>query len=223
MHHTYTIQTLPKSHPNPKTWTTLLAAYKFLRLHALQTSPSSFSSTYAREAAFTPAEWEARLQNPLALTLVAIPTPAPTNNGESTRPGPESDATDADAWIESEWAGTAVLFGPVHSSLAADEESSEDLVSPPTFEIFALFVRSAARGRGLATRLVDGAVARARETVREQGGGEDVDVRVTVTAGNGEIIALYRKCGFEVVKDAGNNGGSAEVAMVRRERGPAAA
>jgi ribosomal protein S18 acetylase RimI-like enzyme len=39
-----------------------LAIFKEVRLRALQESPSAFGSTYARERAFTDAEWEARLE-----------------------------------------------------------------------------------------------------------------------------------------------------------------
>ena len=39
-----------------------LATFKEVRLAALQESPSAFGSTYAREQAFTDAEWKSRLE-----------------------------------------------------------------------------------------------------------------------------------------------------------------
>ena len=38
-------------------------AFRTVRLHALQDSPGAFSSTYARECAFSDAEWQQRIAN----------------------------------------------------------------------------------------------------------------------------------------------------------------
>jgi GNAT superfamily N-acetyltransferase len=47
--------------------------WKAIRLRSLQDSPSAFGSTYAREAAFTEADWRDRLENPDSVAvLVAL-------------------------------------------------------------------------------------------------------------------------------------------------------
>lgn len=45
--------------------------YRALRLHALLSDPSSFSSNHAREVAFPLTEWVSRLDSPLRCTIVA--------------------------------------------------------------------------------------------------------------------------------------------------------
>ncbi|KAH9885668.1 hypothetical protein F4778DRAFT_760060 [Xylariomycetidae sp. FL2044] len=49
-----------------------LDRYKPFRLHALQTDPDAFGSTYARELAFTDETWLARLRNPSVQTFLAV-------------------------------------------------------------------------------------------------------------------------------------------------------
>jgi GNAT superfamily N-acetyltransferase len=183
-----TIRTLPKSHPNPQTWTRLIAQQKSFRLNALQTSPDSFSSTYAREAAFADSEWEARLQNPFALSLIAVK--------ERTREFSETETSrdDVQTWIESEWQGSAVVFGPV--SMDGVEIIKETLL----FEIFGLFVLPSVRGRGVGTQLVQSAVEYAILQAAEKFERREIVVRVRITAGNPNALELYEKLGFSVVQ-----------------------
>ncbi|KAF2690999.1 hypothetical protein K458DRAFT_412314 [Lentithecium fluviatile CBS 122367] len=186
---THAVHVLPKSHPNTETWAGLIRASKTFRLQALQTSPESFSSTYAREAAFTDHEWEARLQNSLALTLVAVKTPAT----ESSQTGKSRNT--AEDLLDLEWKGSAVLFGPLPqpSSPANDNKI-------PTFEIFALFVLPSARGYGMGASLIQAVIGHASSTAADEHGSGEVVVKVTVTPGNMKVVGLYEKLGFRVME-----------------------
>jgi GNAT superfamily N-acetyltransferase len=181
------IHPLPKSHSNPVTWARLISAQKVFRLQALQTSPESFSSTYAREVVFTDGEWEARLQNPLALTLVAVKC-STAEDGET-----EQGRGTFQACAEGDWQGSAVLFGP-----SLDPERS----NLPVFEIFGLFVLPSARGHGIGTSLVEVAIDQAGGVA----GYREVAVRVRAAAGNAQVVGLYEKLGFRVVQETTESG-----------------
>ncbi|KAG8214401.1 hypothetical protein J3R82DRAFT_9394 [Butyriboletus roseoflavus] len=84
---TYTL--FPIEHPVSPSQ---LAAYKTLRLASLQVDPQAFSSTYAREVAFSEDFWRQRLESPFKQTLVA--------------------SVLEDAGETGEWIGTASIVGP---------------------------------------------------------------------------------------------------------------
>ncbi|KAF2018804.1 hypothetical protein BU24DRAFT_458539 [Aaosphaeria arxii CBS 175.79] len=202
----YTIHPLPKSHPNPSTWTRILASHKHLRLTSLLLSPSAFSSTHAREAAFTHAEWDARLRNPLAVTFVAVsPSPSPLD-------GREDVVEDEDPVASGEnWIGTTVLYGPLDASTTSTEVAAS---TPVTFEIFALFVVPEARGKGVGRGLVAAAVECAKGVARERG--VEGFVRIAAAGGNERAIGVYEGLGFrrEEVEEGGEGEGDGTVRMV---------
>ncbi|KAJ4296610.1 hypothetical protein N0V90_006657 [Kalmusia sp. IMI 367209] len=180
------VHLLPKSHPDPSTWTSLFAKQKALRLHSLLTSPESFSSTYERESAFADADWEARLRNASASTFVATNRTAK----HAAAPG----VLDAEALLEGEWVGSAVLVGPASTN-------DEDERSTATFEIYGLFVLPDARGTGLGSALLEAAADYGRVLAAKQGC-ERVVVRISVAPGNERALKLYERVGF-VEKEAG--------------------
>ena len=201
MTETHRVHLLPKSHPDPTTWAHIVSAQKTFRLHALKTSPESFSSSYAREAAFTDSEWEARLQNPLALTLVAVKSP-PTEASTT-----EEDNDSAQTCIKGEWEGTAVLVGPL------PPKSDRDTT---VFEIFGLFVLPSARGHGIGARLIETAISEAVARAGEGGGARRVVVRVRAAAGNAKVVGLYERSGFGIVE--GREAEDGEILMELRRR-----
>jgi len=185
MSQTHWIHLLPKSHPDPVTWARLIAAQRDFRLHALRTNPASFSSTYAKEAAFNDSQWEARLQNPLALTLIAVRNPKAAESKTQERQYTVQDC------IEGEWEGTAVLFGP-----SPGQASTSDDNTIPTFEIFGLFVLPSARGRGIGTSLVEVSIGQAVA----RAGSREVIIKVRAAAGNAKVVGLYGNLGFDAVQ-----------------------
>lgn len=173
---------LPKSHPNPATWTNLIAKQKALRLHSLVASPESFSSTYERESAFKDSDWEARLQNPLAYTYVAKSEAAPL---------PQETVSSEDyleTFLNDAWVGSAVLVGP-----AGDSDMDEDWTA--TFDIYALYVLPEARGSGLGSALIDACTVHARDMAGAVKASKAV-IRVSVARGNEGVLGLYERIGF---------------------------
>ncbi|KAJ4354397.1 uncharacterized protein N0V89_006133 [Didymosphaeria variabile] len=173
----YSIVRLPKSHSHPPTWKALIAKQKTLRLQSLLTSPDSFSSTYEREIAFTDADWEARLQNPSAYTLIAVKSTA-------SRAGNDRDEGRLDSdYLDGEWVGSVVLVGP-------EEKHGSPFA---TFDICALFVLPEARGTGLGGKLIESA---ASEAQRLAGVASKVLIRAGVARGNERVLKLYERAGF---------------------------
>lgn len=177
----YTIVRLPKSHTDPPTWRALIARQKTLRLRALLTSPEAFGSTYERELAFADADWETRMRNPAATTLVAVAPRSAINANDDHH---HSDTARDTAYLDGEWAGSIVLVGApnAYGSILA------------TFEINALFVVPEARGAGLGAQLIERAVSEARELAPDAG---MIMISALVVRGNERVLGLYERTGFE--------------------------
>ena len=56
-------------------------AWRDIRLRALQDSPDAFGSTYAREVAFAETDWRRRLEDPDAVSVLALDGPRPVGMG----------------------------------------------------------------------------------------------------------------------------------------------
>ncbi|KAK7193756.1 hypothetical protein DPSP01_000310 [Paraphaeosphaeria sporulosa] len=179
--HSYSIVRLPKSHDHPQTWQVLIAKQKTLRLQSLLTSPEAFGSTYERESTFTDAEWEARLKNPIAHTLIAVDSNAP--HAVHKPNDDDQDAGTDDDDLYGAWVGSVVLIGPT--------EGDGMLIA--TYDINALFILPEARGTGLGAELVESAVSEAQKLAR---GAMRVVVRALVVRGNERVLKLYERAGF---------------------------
>ncbi|KAK2729833.1 GNAT family [Colletotrichum kahawae] len=116
---------LPKSHPSLAKFLQLSDRYKAFRLLSLRLSPESFGSTYAREVAFAPEKWLARLSNPLATTIVAVddggitppsPVQAPSSDDADRILSIETaDAAESDfeLALDAEWLASLTISGPL--------------------------------------------------------------------------------------------------------------
>ncbi|ORY06515.1 hypothetical protein BCR34DRAFT_571290 [Clohesyomyces aquaticus] len=198
---------LPERHENAVVWDRMISKQKDLRLQSLQLSPDSFSSTYDREAQFSRSEWKARLQNPKAFTFIAH------KNLET----PSMDVANATDMVQESWVGMAVLIGPLNSSSISevldDEFAKEGVLEFLQFEICGLFVLPDARRAGLGKALIRAAIAHAVHLACEK----DVDevcVGMAVTAGNMNVMGLYKSMGFVVAKGTATE---TEVQMVLRK------
>ncbi|RFU36047.1 hypothetical protein B7463_g358, partial [Scytalidium lignicola] len=156
---------------------------KTFRLVSLQVSPEAFSSTYAREIAFTDDIWVQRLSNPLATTFIA------RESGEivstSTILGPLDDDLDKLLLAGNPWTAIAdglTCAGPVLY-----------------FRINGMFTHPEARGQGIASRLIKQALAFAE--ARAASLGKEFAVSIAVKAANTAAKALYEKCGFTTVQE----------------------
>ena len=144
-------------------------AMRDIRLEALRDTPDAFGSTYARDAAFEPAEWHRR----------------------ATRDG-------------SFFAFIPGLAEP--AGLAGGYEEG-----PGVVELISMFVRPAARGRGVGEALIDAVVAWAKDKGA-------ASVHLWVAESNPPALRLYERCGFTVTPERQqlpSNPALSEVAMLR--------
>ena len=188
----YQIYLLPKSHPDAAVWAEVNQRYRDLRLQSLQISPESFSSTYAREIEFTGSQWEARLKNPIAFSLVAVRPTIPKTNVEDL--------------IGGVWVGNVVLLGPFDEQPAVDQNH-------PKFDINALFVMPEERRHGLGKGLVQAAIDHGKVLGRETGA-KEVIFQLLVLPSNTDVVNWYKGLGFGL---AGSGSGSEGGGMVTLE------
>ena len=191
----YRIQLLPRLHHDPSVWTQIIERQKILRLQSLQLSPESFSSTYARETKFTEKDWEARLQNPLAFTFVAVGPPGETAEGLGD-----------DDLLNGVWVGMVVLIGPfiqvrslAQNDLGREEKGKEQRPVRPQYDyrIDGLIVLPQARRLGLGKALLMSAIDHADAFGRKNGAAE-VNITLSVYSGNSNALVLYQKVGFQL-------------------------
>jgi GNAT superfamily N-acetyltransferase len=147
---------LPKLHPELSIWRRIIDRQKDLRLLSLQLSPDSFTSTYAREVNFTHRDWEARLQNPVASTFVAIGPPEE-----------EIEGGHVDDPLSGTWVGMVVLVGPLRRFDEQKRQMSKSTYDGSVahyfeFELCGMFVLPYAQGTGLGKALVTSAVDHAK-------------------------------------------------------------
>ncbi|KXH26256.1 hypothetical protein CSIM01_03634 [Colletotrichum simmondsii] len=197
---------LPKSHPFPAKFQTLLDRYKFLRLTSLLLSPSCFGSTHAREVAFPPEKWVSRLTNPGATTIIIYEDE--TSSPSSTD---ESPSTSLDKALTAEWLATLTINGPLDSeTLSASfhdfgptHQSSPDV---PVFQyvINGMFVTPSARGKQLGTKLLEFAKAHvASEIATTHAEGKEKErarISLIVDYDNEPARKTYARSGFEIVR-----------------------
>ncbi|KAK3337321.1 acyl-CoA N-acyltransferase [Cercophora scortea] len=158
-----------------------LRSYKPFRLRALETDPSCFSSTYAREAALHDNDWRQRVLNPLRTTVVAVAV-APDDHGKE-------DGEEEDQPILS----SATLIGPIPPPPAYASGSTE----PLHWEVNGVWTAPEARRNGLAQRVLEAAAAYAKAQATEKQRG--CLLSVLVVRDNLAALSLYTACGYEVM------------------------
>ncbi|EXF82913.1 hypothetical protein CFIO01_01283 [Colletotrichum fioriniae PJ7] len=199
---------LPKSHPSPTKFQTLLDRYKSLRLTSLLLSPSCFGSTHAREAVFPQEKWLFRLANPVATTIIIYEDVASASSLTN-------DSSSLDKALTAEWLATLTINGPLDqqtlsSSLHLDpsivdfgptHQTSPD-VPTSQYVINGMFVIPSARGKKLGTQLLEFARTHVVAEIRSQraetkrGG---VRISLIVDYDNEPARKTYERSGFEIV------------------------
>lgn len=158
--------------------------YRNLRLAALKQSPTSFSSTYEIEAAFSDAVWLSRLSEPSKETFICV-------------------ASSAIPDMEEEWVAQVTLLGPVPTSMyALPEEAGQPEVLPDEeeekWQMLSLYTLPTHRGKGLGKKLCQEAFKFASAVERSPP--SKVRVRIMVKPENHATLRLYGSLGF---KEAG--------------------
>ncbi|KAK1637790.1 hypothetical protein BDP81DRAFT_393478 [Colletotrichum phormii] len=212
---------LPKSHPDPVEFQTLLNRYKSFRLSSLLLSPSCFGSTHAREVAYPPEKWTSRLTDPLATTIVIYEDASPAGTSTSidsaasttSSPSPTDENSLLDNALTAEWLAILTISGPLDpqtltTSLHLDpslvdfgptQQTSPD-IPLKQYVINGMFVIPSARGKKLGTKLLEYAKAYVTAKVRTQGQGKgEARISLIVDYDNESARKTYERSEFEVV------------------------
>ncbi|KAL1967367.1 hypothetical protein VTN77DRAFT_3151 [Rasamsonia byssochlamydoides] len=156
--------------------------YKELRLQALKLSPTSFSSTYKLEAAFTDPDWVSRLARDGIETFVCA----------------AHDQSHGSNQNQVNWVAQVTLRGPL---------SAEDFILPPAsghptprldaeeerWQMLSLFVLPSHRGKGIGKALCREAL---RYLTSYQPHPTQVRVRLMIKPENHVVVNMYRQLGF---------------------------
>jgi ribosomal protein S18 acetylase RimI-like enzyme len=157
--------------------------YRDLRLAALKQSPTSFSSTYETEAAFSDSIWLSRLSEPSKETFICVTSSAAPN-------------------VQEEWVAQVTLLGPISASAyTLPDEAGQPPVLPDDeeekWQMLSLYTLPTHRGKGLGKKLCQEAF---KFLTAIQSNPPKVRVRIMVKPENHITLGLYPSLGF---KDAG--------------------
>jgi ribosomal protein S18 acetylase RimI-like enzyme len=158
------------------------AIYRLVRLRALSESPVQFSSTFAREFAFTEQTWESRLSNPDAICIIA------SSRLSLDEKSSEVDEIQAYSWDEpSQFAVSDLEYhGIVVGIRAFDDPKKAYLVS---FWVSPLSRRRQI-GRTLVSKVVEWAKCHLNQRTKFD------SVILDVQKDNSPARRLYESCGF---------------------------
>lgn len=163
----------------------LAAKYRDLRLHALQQSPDSFSSTYEEESTYSLETWQSRLFRPGKTTFVCID---------------KSSSAPSDAVEEGQWAGQISVLGPIPADtyrlpIESGQPAVVDDSEEERWQVSGLFTLPTYRGKGLAKMLCKAAF-------ESLGSPQGKTTRIRLMAKPQNVVTL-RLCGSMGFEDAG--------------------
>jgi ribosomal protein S18 acetylase RimI-like enzyme len=197
---------LPSAHNDQEYLNNFALRLKDLRLRSLQTDPEAFSSTYAMENKQPLEFWTKRLQNPAARHFIIA------------RSGSSDEHSDREGdLLSDEWVSLLVVFGPqaIHpdkfenaSSWMACLDSNRNLEdveiseqrSVLMYHIVGVWVAPEARRRGVAKRMVEGAI----DTIKQEGQQKRASTAICTIGVQDTAMAaqnLYQACGFSKVAE----------------------
>ncbi|KAG2123803.1 hypothetical protein DEU56DRAFT_745066 [Suillus clintonianus] len=157
--------------------------YKALRLTSLKIDPSSFSSTYEREIAFTPEIWAQRLTSRFKRTFIA------------------SVKDEGSIGVGETWVGMISVLGPSELIPATLEPFERAGVGADwdMYFVAGMWVHPEHRERGLGTSLVKAGLEWVQtnvDPINDSEGKRDKMVLLLVGDDNASGRALYQKVGF---------------------------
>lgn len=207
----------------------IVKRFKHIRLMALELSPEAFSSTYAREVAFTDDIWVGRITNPLGKAFIAVgPDNSPnvrSIDGHEKQHGPALTTL-----LNAPWKGSVTIIGPkllppdqpelerTPWKIFTRENSSDtpDLASMErghvVYVIVGMYVSPDGRREGHGRRLVDAAIAAAVEECRRVLASK-MSICLEVHYDNIPAAKLYANVGF-TRRDTPNESNPKDVNMV---------
>ncbi|RDX43066.1 hypothetical protein OH76DRAFT_1244564 [Lentinus brumalis] len=159
--------------------------YREVRLTALRTDPSAYSSTYEREAAFDEETWRARLTGSGNVTLVA----------RARRPDTLDGST------EGRGEGVGCMRVIAARSLPAGE-GPQGVDPGRDYFVFGMWVRPEHRRRGVGSMLLENGLAWVLEDAAARMGSEGAaGVWLAVTATNSGAKRMYEEAGFRELSE----------------------
>jgi len=172
----YTYTRIDPSDPN---LSALAEKYRELRLSALKESPTSFSSTYETEVAFTKDQWISRLRTPGKETFICTTSP-------------QIIAADC------EWVAQVTLLGPIAAqTFRLPESSGQPAVAnddeEEKWQMLSLYTLPSHRGRGVGKDLCREAFRYLTSLERLP---KKVRVRIMVKPQNTVTLKMYGGLGF---------------------------
>ncbi|KAI0327918.1 hypothetical protein GY45DRAFT_1326991 [Cubamyces sp. BRFM 1775] len=199
---TYDISAIPAPPTSADT-----ICYKNIRLTALRTDPSCFSSTYEREVAFGEETWGERLSGNGKAVFVARRARLPSYSGDGCEKGEHEEAP---------FVGTlSVVAARALPSIAIPDGADRG----SSYFIFGMWVAPDHRRRGVGRKLLEAGVKWAAQDIAEAlgEGREDMyrsqvpaEVFLTVAASNKDAKQMYEKSGFESMSAELEGGGAAK-------------
>jgi ribosomal protein S18 acetylase RimI-like enzyme len=191
----YEVIQLPKDETSIRRWVNRVKAF---RLHSLQTSPSSFLSTYARENAFTDDIWYERLSNPKAITFIAIQADRIVST--ITLIGPLPFAPDELSPLGNPW-------------VPMDGRAAVKIPTTSHWRINGMFTLPEARGRGVAKALIE--AAKKFGVAQAAADGKGLVLSIAVDEDNGPAKSLYSHCGFVTIREETNRDDGRNVLLMK--------
>lgn len=182
------ITTIPKTWAGEDEFLDTVERFKAIRLLSLRNDPNCFGSTYSREVEYPDTRWQERLRSQDVFHIIA------------SRPDGTEECTTQPSYPTGKWIGMIVPRRPG--------------VQGEHYTITGMFVSPAARGTGIASRLLKHALEVIREDRKQRGGGQ-ARVDLTVDTSNIAAVQLYQKCGFSIDYEARSPGlsGRPELSM----------
>ncbi|KAI0717563.1 hypothetical protein C8T65DRAFT_640982 [Cerioporus squamosus] len=169
--------------------------YRELRLAALRTDPSAYSSTYEREAAFDEEAWRARVAGSGMVTFVARALYPDTTSEDGT----DSAGEGRDAVGHGEGVGTMRVFAA--RTLPAGE-GPQGVDRERDYFVFGMWVRPEHRRRGVGRKLLESGLAWVLEDAAAHVGPEGaIGVWLAVTATKCGAKKMYEAAGFRELPD----------------------
>ncbi|KAL4989603.1 hypothetical protein BDW68DRAFT_156229 [Aspergillus falconensis] len=216
---------IPKQYSTTEFLAKIVSRYKALRLTALQRSPESFTSTYAREVQFDDETWTSRVFNPLGAIFIAL---SPDTTAENVCIRPDDDQS---MLIGRPWLGKLTLMGPVLFPVndekatrapwelftdidfkrAAEEATSIPAGSNVVYVLFGMYVLPEARGAGNGQRLLEAAIRAVDMESKEKK--VNGTVIILVARENEKAKRLYERVGFVAWEESVDIEGEAHWAL----------
>ncbi|KAF7513324.1 hypothetical protein GJ744_009745 [Endocarpon pusillum] len=203
---------IPKEYADALMLDSVAQAFRDIRLRALQTDPTSFSSCFATESEQAHSFWTERLQNPQAKTFALV------HKASGVQHHQHSELT-----LLRPWLGILVLLGPkvvdidaydngapwktvlteqhaINEQPQLLEMEASSVKIALAYQIVSVYVAAKFRGKGLAKKLMSSALAAIEQDLKDKRFGKAI-CTVDVADGIWAARKVYQRMGFVTVAE----------------------